>query len=191
MFIDPIARNGNRNPSLNISQIGPRINGWPGTFRISTLPPFLEEPISRRRPRLLSPAEVRIIMFEFIDSGAPRWERGGGGAERGEGERGHARGCRRRRTWRYQGVLYESVYEVWYRRAPLAFSSAGSRRAMRDRPNHDCGAGGVTIANQDAGPGSRNKSHKRVVLIVCRRSSNFRARRNFRNLEYVETQNFS
>jgi len=38
-----------------------------------------EEPISRRRPRLLSPAEVRIIMFEFIDSGAS-WEGEGKGA---------------------------------------------------------------------------------------------------------------
>jgi len=36
------------------------------------LPFAHEEPISRRRPWLLSPAEVRIIMFGFIDSGVPR-----------------------------------------------------------------------------------------------------------------------
>ena len=68
---DSIARNGNHNPTLNIPKSGQESMGSPGR---SVYPPFhhVEEPISRRRFWLLSPAEVRIIMFEFIDSGAPR-----------------------------------------------------------------------------------------------------------------------
>lgn len=160
-------------------------------------PSAIEEPISRRRPRLLPPAEVRIIVFEFIDSGAPRGQVGGGQGE----VRGHARGRRRRRTWRYQGVLYESVYEVWYRgehRSPFRppevvarcetnpgarlWNGAGGREGGRERERGD--------DREPAMPGpSRNKSRKRLVLIVRRRSPNLRAKRNFRNLKYIA--NFS
>lgn len=104
ILTNSIARNGS-NSSLTSPNRAK--NQWLARNVPYIHPSTAEEPISRRRPRLLSPAEVRIIMFEFIDSGAP-WE---GGKRRGE-ERGHARGRRRRRTWRYQSVLYESVYEV-------------------------------------------------------------------------------
>ena len=180
---DSIARNRNHNPTLNIPKSGQESMDSPGRFRISTLPP------SRSRLVVDDPGCSRRQKFALSCSNSlipERLERGRKGGGRRWGVRGYARGRRRRRTWRYQSVLYESVYEVWYRRAPLAFSSAGSRRAMRDQPHPRLWYG----VGEDREPGcpgrSRNKSHKRLVLIVRLRSSNFRAKRNFRNLEHIE-----
>lgn len=100
-------------------------------------PPFhhLEKPISRRRPRLLSPAEVRIIMFEFIDSGAPQsgrevrgWKEAKLEGMGSRGERGNAEGAE---LGLIGAFVWKCLRGVISR---LAFSSAGSHRATQKSP---------------------------------------------------------
>lgn len=106
------------------------------TLYISTLPPS-RSPISRRRPRLLSP-EVRIIMFGFIDSGAP-WA-----ARRAAGwDGGGARG-RRRRTWRYQGVCMK-VSTRCDIGAALLFAR---RKSSREPSPRDRSAAAMTVSRE-------------------------------------------
>lgn len=86
-------------------------------------------------------------MFEFIDSGAPR-EVG-----KGEGESGDTQGAAggvELGVIRAFCMKVSTRCDIGERRSPFRPPEVVAR--CETNPNRDCGTGGVTIANQDAGP---------------------------------------